>query len=32
MLAIAVDPSGNIHVVWYDDTPGDFEIYYKKGN
>lgn len=28
---IAVDSSGTIHVVWYDDTPGDYEIYYIKG-
>ena len=28
--AIAVDSSGNLHVVWYDDTPGNYEIYYKK--
>ena len=28
--AIAVDSSGNIHVVWDDDTPGNAEIYYKK--
>jgi hypothetical protein len=28
--AIAVDSSGNVHVVWDDDTPGNFEIYYMK--
>ncbi len=28
--AIAVDSSDHLHVVWYDDTPGDYEIYYKK--
>ena len=28
--AIAVDSSGNIHIVWQDDTPGNSEIYYKK--
>ena len=28
---IAIDSSGNIHVVWYDATPGITEIYYKKG-
>jgi BNR repeat-like domain len=28
--AIAVDSSGNPHVVWADDTSGDYEIYYKK--
>jgi len=27
--AIAVDSSGNLHVVWWDDTPGNSEIYYK---
>jgi len=27
---IAADSSGNLHVVWDDDTPGNFEIYYKK--
>jgi hypothetical protein len=30
--AIAVDSSGKLHVAWYDDTPGNFEIYYKKSN
>jgi hypothetical protein len=28
--AIAVDPSGSLHVVWYDNTPGNYEIFYKK--
>jgi hypothetical protein len=28
--AIAVDPSGNLHVVWQDNTPGNHEIYYKR--
>jgi hypothetical protein len=28
--AIAVDSSGNPHVVWDDNTPGECEIYYKK--
>ena len=28
---IAVDPSDALHVVWHDNTPGNFEIYYKKG-
>jgi hypothetical protein len=28
---IAVDSSNNIHVVWHDDTPGNKEIFYKKG-
>jgi hypothetical protein len=27
---VAVDSSGNIHVVWHDNTPGNYEIYYKK--
>ena len=29
--AIAIDSNNNIHVVWYDSTPGNYEIYYKKG-
>jgi BNR repeat-like domain len=28
---IAVDSSGNAHVVWHDDTPGNYEIYYIRG-
>lgn len=28
--AIATDSSDNIHVVWFDETPGNDEIYYKK--
>jgi len=28
--AIAADPSGNVHVVWHDDTPGNREIYYRR--
>jgi hypothetical protein len=28
--AIATDTSNNIHIVWQDDAPGNFEIYYKK--
>jgi hypothetical protein len=28
--SIAVDPSGNVHVVWGDATPGNAEIYYRK--
>jgi len=28
--AIGVDTSGNLHVVWEDNTPGNNEIYYKK--
>ena len=29
--AIAADPFGYIHLVWTDLTPGNWEIYYKKG-
>jgi len=28
--AVAADSSGRIHVVWYDDTPGSADIYYKR--
>jgi BNR repeat-like domain/BNR repeat-containing family member len=28
--AIAVDSSGHLHLVWHDDTSGNYEIYYKK--
>jgi hypothetical protein len=28
--ALTVDSMGNIHVVWEDATPGDYQIYYKK--
>jgi len=28
--AISTDSSDNIHVVWYDNSPGESEIYYKK--
>jgi BNR repeat-like domain len=28
--AIVADPSGNLHVVWSDNTPGNFEVFYKK--
>ena len=28
--AISADTSGNVHMVWYDDTPGNVEVYYKK--
>jgi hypothetical protein len=28
--AMAADPSGNLHLVWWDGTPGNNEIYYKK--
>ena len=27
--AVAADGGSNIHVVWYDDTPGNAEVYYK---
>jgi predicted neuraminidase len=30
--AIAADSSGYLHVVWSDDTPGNLEIYYRRGN
>jgi hypothetical protein len=30
--AIAVEPSGKLHLVWEDDTPGNHEIYYKKSS
>ena len=26
---LAVDSSGGVHLVWYDDTPGNNEIFYK---
>jgi hypothetical protein len=29
--AIAVDTSNQINVVWEDNTPGNYEIYYRKG-
>jgi len=28
--AVAVDPSGNLHVLWSSDAPGNEEIYYKR--
>jgi len=28
--AIATDSGNNIHLVWYDDTPGNNEVFYKK--
>jgi BNR repeat-containing family member len=30
--SLAVDPSGNPHVVWQDNTHGSYEIYYKKSS
>ena len=27
---VALDSSGHLHMVWYDATPGNFEIYYRK--
>jgi BNR repeat-like domain len=30
--ALAAESSGNLHVVWMDDTDGNWEIYYKKFN
>ena len=27
--AIAVDPTGNLHLVWLDGRPGNYEIYYR---
>jgi predicted neuraminidase len=30
--AVTVDASGNFHLVWEDSTPGNLEIYYKRGN
>jgi hypothetical protein len=32
MPAVAIDTSNIVHVVWYDYTPGNSEIYYLKGN
>ena len=29
--AIAMDSSDNTHVIWTDDTPGNREIFYRKG-
>lgn len=28
--AIAIDSMGQLHIVWSDETPGNYEIYYKK--
>jgi len=30
--ALAIDSTNTIHVVWYDFTPFNYEIYYKNGN
>lgn len=30
--AIAVDSSHAVHIVWSDETPGNYEIYYKKSS
>jgi BNR repeat-like domain len=30
--ALATDSANNVHVVWQDSTPGNYEIYYKKGS
>ena len=27
---VASNPAGNVHVVWYDNREGDYEIYYKR--
>jgi hypothetical protein len=27
---MAVDPAGGLHIVWYDNIPGNLEIYYRK--
>jgi hypothetical protein len=29
--AVAADSSDTVHIVWEDDTPGSYQIYYKKG-
>jgi hypothetical protein len=29
--SITINPISGIHVVWYDETPGNYEIYYKNG-
>ena len=29
---ITVDSTGVCHVVWYDTIPGNYEVYYRKGN
>jgi hypothetical protein len=30
--AVAIDSSDALHVVWHDEIPGNFEIYYRKRN
>jgi len=30
--AMAVDSGGAVHIVWQEDTPGNEEIYYRKGS
>jgi hypothetical protein len=30
--AIAASTNNHIHVIWWDDTPGNREIYYRRGN
>jgi hypothetical protein len=27
---LAVDPDGNLHLVWFDEDPSPYDIYYKK--
>ena len=29
---LAVDPNDHIHLVWYDDTPGNSEVYYRSSS
>jgi len=29
---VVIDPFGYVHVVWHDETPGNPEIFYKRGN
>jgi hypothetical protein len=30
--AMAIDSGGTIHLVWDDNTPGNYEIFYRNGN
>jgi hypothetical protein len=30
--AMAIDSGDTVHIVWEDDTPGNSEIYYKRGS